>query len=155
MKGQADVAYLLAYGFCIAIALVVLIMFWQQFSTSPSWTNAIASNQLAQNGVASANTAIFNMGNALAIVWIISAIASVVATFFIDSSPVFAVLGIIAMPIELFLSLIFHDFFFTMANNSFLAPVIAQLPILSNFFSALPVITLVMVFASIIFTFAR
>ena len=156
MKGQADIIYLLGSGFAVTIALVMLLVFWHSFSTSAPWqTLVVAKSAVAANATTSANTAIFNIGNALAIIWILSFIGSVVATFFIDSSPVFAVVGIILMPIEIFLSMLFHDYFFVLAQNSFLAPVIALIPFVSNFYTVLPVIAMVFIFVSVVFTFAK
>lgn len=154
-KGQVDVVYLIAYGFCVAIAIVFIATFWQQFSTSSAWqTQVVAKSATAAIATTNATTAIFTIGDFFAAVWILSAIASVIATFFIETSPVFALLGIIAMPIEIFFSLLFHDFFFIMAQNSFLAPTIAQLPFLVNFFTGLPSIAIILIFVSIILTFS-
>lgn len=155
MKAQADIVYLLVECFVVSIAVVMVAFAWVSLSTSPQYTNATAGNPTAQSITTHANTAIFSIGNAIAIVWIASAIASIIATFFVDTAPVFVVVGMIALPIEALLSFIFHDFFFLMAQNSFLAPIIAAMPMLVNFWVALPVIAIVVAAVNLMLTYGK
>ena len=64
-------------------------------------------------------------------------------------------MGIIILPVEILLSFIFHDFFFILASNSFLAPVIAQLPFMVGFWTYVPFICGIFVALSLVLTFAK
>ncbi|MDE1833847.1 MAG: hypothetical protein KGH64_00760 [Candidatus Micrarchaeota archaeon] len=156
MKGQADVIFLLGQGLAVSIAILVLAFSWFQIYHNPAYSTMIVNaTATGKAGSASANTAIFLISNFFAFLWILSAVASVIATFFIDSAPVFAILGLVALPIEIILSMVFHDFFFTMATNSFLAPVVALIPTMVYFYTYLPSIALLFAVASIIFTYSK
>lgn len=140
MKAQADLLYLLVQGFVVSIAIIAIIFAWYQISSSPVAQQQLFNTPTGQTAVTNTNNVVFTLADAVAILWIISAIASCIAAFFIDSAPVFAVIGFIVLPIECFLSLLFHDLFFSIATNSFFAPVVNQMPLLVNFFIYLPFI---------------
>ena len=93
-KGQADVVYLLVSGFATTLAIVMVLFAWSSLSGSAQYQNSLANsvtNPVGAKATASANTAIFTVGNFFAVVWLISGIASIIFTFFVDSAPVFAV----------------------------------------------------------------
>jgi hypothetical protein len=158
LKGQIDIFYLIAYGFCTSIAILVVLMCWNQLSTSQSYTHYIANqttNPVGYQTTQKANTALLSIGNLFTIVWIMSCIASIIATFFIDSSPIFAIVGILLMPLEIFISMIFHDFFYIMGQNAFIAPIITSLPYMAYFYTYLPITALIIAVISLVLTFSK
>jgi hypothetical protein len=155
MKAQADILYLAAYGFAVTLVVVVIIFAWTSLSTSSAWTSLTHSNPDTAHATTSATTAVDYIANAIAIVWILLGIASIIATFFVDTSPVFAVLGMIILPIEVFLGMVFHDFFFILMSETAFAPLVPNLNTLLNFWSVYPLVIFVFAVLSIIFTFAK
>lgn len=156
MKGQADIIFLIIQGFVVTLAILVIYVAWNALSTSAAWqtsvVNATPQGKLITHNV---NSALNLLGNAIAWIWIISGIASIIATFFTESSPVFAVIGIILLPIEGFLGLFFHDYFFIISQNTFIAPIVNMLPQLVNFYVLFPITCMAIAIASIIFTFVK
>lgn len=156
MKAQGDVIYLAIYGFCVAVAAIMILVAWNGISTNSSWQTLVVQATPQGNSInTNVNTSLDLLGNGIAFIWIISGIASILATFFIDSAPVFAVVGIILMPIEAFLGMLFHDYFFIIAQNTFIAPVVNGLPVLAYFFGIYPIACLILAIGSIIFTFIK
>lgn len=124
MKAQADMVYLVAVLFVVVLAVFVVDKVWMGLEGSPQFTTLSNSTSVGSHGVKSANTAIAIINNAIVLVFIGSAIGSILAAAFTETSIIFAVPALVILPIEILFSMIFHDAFFTIMDSSFLSGVI-------------------------------
>ena len=98
MKLQADVIYLIAMLFIVVVALFVVDAIWNGFQTNPvsqQLFNATPQGRLAE---ANTTTSINTLNNAAVILYIIGALASIIAAAFTESSPVFLVPALVILP---------------------------------------------------------
>ena len=153
MKGQADMIYLLAMLFIVIIALFAVDSIWNGFRTNPTSQqlfNATPQGRLAETN---ATTGINILNNAVILLYVIGAIASVIAAAFADSSPVFIVPALIILPLEVLFSFILHDAFFQIIQNSTLSGVADGFPLILSFMQDLPIIAFGFAVILIIVTF--
>lgn len=155
MKAQADIVYLIAAVLAVAIGLLAVDMIWNALAGNPAAQqlfNATSQGQLAERG---AGSAISTLNNAVVILFIIAAVASIIAAAFADSSPIFLVPALVLLPLEIMFAFIFHDAFFQIVSNSSFASAVAQYPSMLTLFQYLPVICFVVAIIEIIVTFVK
>ena len=155
MKGQLDIIYLMAMMFAVVIAIAAGTYIFgklytsldanSQFNTCAQCVYALSQGQSAQNNVA----------NAIVILFLLAAFASVILAAFVDSHPIFLIVIIIVLPVEILISFIFHDAFFQIANQSFIGTQLANYPTISLLFQYLPVICMVLAIILAIVTFMK
>jgi hypothetical protein len=153
LKGQADIIYLTGMLFIVVIALFAVDMIWHGFQTnqtSQQLFNATPQGQLAQKN---ANTSINILNNAVVILYVAGAIASIIAAAFSDSSAVFIVPAMVILPIEVLFAFIFHDAFFTIVEQSSLGTVASGYPLILTLFQYLPMVSFGFAVILIIVTF--
>ena len=143
MRGQAGFIYLLVMFFVVGIVLAIVIMIWSSLTSNASFESLMTATHTGTVAQASATTSLNILANAAVFLFIFSCVAAIIASTFIQSSPVFAILGIICLPIELLFSFIFHDVFLALINQSVFAGVITAAPNLILAFQYLPLISLV------------
>lgn len=153
MKGQADPIYLIAMLFIVAIALFAVDSIWNAFKTNPTSAQLFNATPQGQIAVRSATTGINILNNAVVLLYVIGAIASIIAAAFADSSPVFIVPALIILPLEVLFSFIFHDMFFEVIQNSFLSGVASGFPLILQLFEYLPIISFGFAVVLIVVTF--
>lgn len=155
MKLQLDIFLLMAYLFLAALgigaALYISTQLFSglnsnsQFSTCTTCTEALTKGAQAQNTVA----------NALVLVFILTAFIDVILVAFLDSSPIFLIFVVITLPVELLMSFVFHDAWFTIADSSFIGTALTGIPSIALLFQFLPVIVLVLSAITAIVTYMR
>ena len=153
MKLQADVIYLIIMLFIVVVALFAVDAIWNGFQTNPvsqQLFNATPQGRLAE---ANTTTSINILNNAAVILYIIGALASIIAAAFTESSPVFLVPALVILPIEVLFSFIFHDVFFMVVQNSFFAGIATGFPMILTVFQYLPIISFGFAVILIVVTF--
>lgn len=155
MKAQVDIIYLMSLLFGVLIGVLIWITVWGQFTASIPANNLFHNTTQGLAAENSATTATDTMANAIVFVYVFANLAALVAAFFANSNPVFAVLGVIVFPIELIFSFIFHDAFFLIMSNSFLSGTLAAFPIIGTFMQGLPFVVGIFAVATIIVTFGK
>jgi hypothetical protein len=155
MKGQVDIIYLMVTVFVVVLAVFVVNVLWAGFQSSPTYQqlqNATPTGKLAGQNT---TTSLHIVNNAIAILYIIGAIASVIAAAFADSSAVFIVPALVLLPLEILFSFIFHDMFFSIMTNSFFSSMVTSAPLVFELFQYLPVISFGLAIVAIIVTFMK
>ena len=155
MRGQVDFIYLLVFFFAVAIVLAIVIVIWSSLTSSVPFEALMQATPTGKIAQANATTSINILANALVFIFIFACIASMIAASFANSAPAFAVIGIIAMPIELIFAFIFHDEFLTLVSQSVFAPVVTAAPSLITAFQYLPLISLVVSVLLIVVVFIK
>lgn len=155
MKAQADIVYFMGTAFGAAIAIVLLIYVFGQLFGGLKANPQVAAVPQAVNALNSGAQAQTVMANALVIVYIFVMIGSILLSFFVDSSPIFLIVIFVALPAEMLLAFVLHDAFFQIMQSSFLSGTIVTFPILTTFFSFLPVIVLALCVITSIITFTK
>ena len=95
MRAQADMITLIGLLFIVAISFFLVAQIWAQLnktSTFTTLTNATPEGQLAVKNV---NTSLGIFGDSIVILFFVGAIASIIASAFTTSNPIFAVLAIV------------------------------------------------------------
>lgn len=154
-KAQVDLFFLLAELFAVAIAAGVLLYVLPQVFTGFKANPQIANVPTAVTGLNQGQKALNIIPNAIVVIFIMMALTSVILSAFVDTHPVFLLLIIIALPIEMFFSFILHDVFFQIVNSSFIGTGLASAPALLVLFQYLPVVTLFLAVIISIVTFIK
>jgi hypothetical protein len=158
VKAQADIIVGIVYFFVFILVLWIFTLIFQtSLFGNPQVTNSLNPGHNANvTGVFAGTSGFFTGINTIAaFLYIFIAIGAVVAAAFTESHPVFAVMGILLLPVELVFSFGFHDAFFSVIANSAFSPLVAQYPFVVTTFTYLPIITLVMAILVLIATFAK
>lgn len=155
MKAQADVTYFLGYAFGVGIAVLLLIYVFSQLFAGFEANPQVSSVPSAVKALQSAQSAQTVIGNALVVIYIFIALGSILLSFFVDSSPIFIILIIVALPGEMLMAFILHDAFFQIIQSSFLQSTAASFPELILFMQFLPMICLAMAIVIGIMTFTK
>jgi hypothetical protein len=141
-KGQASIIYLLAMLFMLSVGILLADVLWNGFTTNASFISLTTATAGGPKIVASVNSSMTIFNNAIAIIFLAGCIGSIILAAFTDSSVVFAAITLILLPVEILFSLVWHDAFFTIIQNSMFAG-ITVVPTLMVLFTYLPVICLV------------
>ena len=155
MKAQADIIYLIIILFVVVIALFAVDNIWVAFKQNPTYqalSNATPTGQLATKNV---TTSINIINNAVVILFIVGAIASIIAAAFADSSMVFVVPTLVILPLEILFAFVFHDVFFSMIQNSAFSSIAVSYPYIISLFQYLPIVSFVLAIIIIIMTFMK
>ncbi len=155
MKAQADLIFLIGMLFAIVIAVFVVDNIWIQFKTNPTSQqifNATPQGRLAETN---ATTSINIINNAIVMIFIVAALASIIAAAFTSSSPIFIIPALIVLPVEVLFAFIFHDAFFTIIQNSVFSGIATTYPTIITLFQYLPIISFVLAIVMIIVTFTK
>ena len=155
MRAQADIFFWLVTIFAVSIAVVILVFIFGALFTQLKAQPQIANNTGAVTALNKGQQAINVIANALVIVYIVMALASVILSFFVDSSPVFLIVIFIVLPIEVLVAFIFHDIFFDIVNQTAFGATALGIPVLIVFMQWLPVICLGFAAINAIVTFAK
>jgi len=153
IRSQVDIIYLISFFFAAAITIAITIVVWQGLTSSPAYQSTLNTTQTGHIAIKATNTSLGIFANAIVFIFIFACIASLIAAAFASSSPAFAVLGIIAMPIEILFAFIFHDVFLNIISQSIFSNIVTSYPAMIYGFMYLPVITLIasLLFITIVF----
>lgn len=143
MKGQANLILLMVSVFAVAVVVAITIVIWSNLTTSVPFESLMNATHTGKVAQASATTSLNILANAIVFIFLFSCVASIIAASLFNSSPVFAILGIILMPVELLFSFIFHDVFLSLISASAFGSVVTAAPSLVTLFQYLPLVTLV------------
>lgn len=154
-KGQVDIIFLMVEVFAVAIAIGVLLYAFGSLFAGFQANPQIASSALATNAFNQSQKGINVIANSIVVIFIFMALASVILAAFVDSHPIFVILIIIALPVELLISFVLHDAFFAIVDTSFLANTFASYPTILVLFEYLPVICLFLAGIIAIVTFMK
>ena len=149
VKGQVDIIFIMVTIFSITMAIFVMDIVWNGLSTSPAWQTYFGSNvpnSQEANVVTNTSSAISIINNAIVVLFIMMALVSIVAAAFTESSPLFALLGIIILPVELVFAFIFHDIYFEIIQNSFMGGIANAYPFVTTMFQYFPAAAFVLWF---------
>lgn len=147
--------YIMAVLFACVVAVSAGLYIFNQLFNGLSTNSAFTGCATCLNAFTKGQQAQSNVANAIVIVFILVCFTDIILAAFLDSSPIFLFFEILTLPVTLLLSFIFHDVFFSIAQNSFLASEFVQYPLIGILFQYLPVISLVMVALIAIITFSR
>jgi hypothetical protein len=142
LRAEVDSIFIFVSIFSIVAAVFIGDIIWTQLSGSQAWQTYFGSNianSQEANVVTNTTGAINILNNAIVIIFIMMALVSVIAAAFTESSPLFALLGVIVLPLEIIFAFIFHDLYFEIIQNSYFAPIAATYPIITTMFQYFPV----------------
>ena len=133
------------FAVCIAVG-ILLYAFLSPQGLFPSLqaNKQIAASPLAYNAFTQSQGGINVIANSIVIIFIFMALASIILAAFVDAQPIFVILIIVAMPVEVLISVVLHDAFFAIVNTSFIGATLATYPTLLILFEFLPVIALIL-----------
>lgn len=155
MKGQADIIYLTAMLFVVVIAVFTVDIIWNGFQSNTAYQqiqNATPTGKLAAKNT---QTSINIINNAIVIIYLMGALASVILASFADSSPIFLIPALIVLPIELLFAFVFHDMFFSIMTNTMFAGLVTSYPLVFTLFQYLPIISFGFSVILIVITFIK
>ncbi len=155
MKGQVDIISLIAILFIVAIAFFATVQIWNGLNSSPTFTHLTNSTSQGRLAVKNVNTSLGIFANAIVLAFIVGALASIIAAGLTSSSPVFAALTFIILPVEVLFAFIFHDAFFSIMQSSFFAGLVTSYPIVFTLFQYLPITAFILSLVLIIVTFSK
>jgi hypothetical protein len=146
---------LIAMLFIVTIAFFATVEIWNGLRSSPTFTTLTNSTPQGKLAVKNVNTSLGIFADGIVMAFIVGAIASIFAAAFTTSSPIFAVLTFIILPIEILFAFIFHDAFFAIMQTSFFAGLVTTYPLVFTLFQYLPITAFILSLILIIMTFAK
>ena len=155
MKAQVDIISLIALLFIVAIAFFATVEIWGGLTSSPTFQHLTNSTPQGQLAVKNVNISFSIFADAIVMAFIVGAIASIIAAGLTSSSPVFAALTFIILPVEVLFAFIFHDAFFAIMQSSFFAGLITTYPLVFTLFQYLPITAFILSLVLIIVTFIK
>ncbi len=157
MKAQTDVLFIIVMIFVIAIIGLFASYLWTQFEHSaPFIFNASVGNSTVANTIGAAGTGSINtFNNAIILIFIFAAVASAISAAFVESNPLFFGVGIIIIIIEIVFSVMLHNIFFSIVQNSFLATTLLQYTYMLILFEYFPLFCFLIGLFILIFTYAK
>ena len=155
MKAQVDIISLIALLFIVAIAFFATVEIWGGLTSSPTFQHLTNSTPQGQLAVKNVNTSLGIFANAIVLAFVVGAIASIIAAGLTSSSPVFAAMTFIILPVEVLFAFVFHDAFFAIMQSSFFAGLITTYPLVFTLFQYLPITAFILSLVLIIVTFIK
>ena len=156
MKGQVDMIYLIVMTFIVALSLFVVDQVWTGLTSNSAFTSLTNSTHIGQVAVKNTDTSLHIFNNALVLLFVVAAIASIISAAFTDSSPIFIVPALIILPPEIFFAFVSHDVFFSIIqNSSFGATASVWGASIVSLFTYLPVVSFVIAIVVIVVTFMK
>ena len=155
MKAQVDIISLTALLFIVAIAFFATAQIWSGLNSSPTFQHLTNSTPQGKLAVKNVNTSLGIFADAIVMAFIVGALASVIAAGLTSSSPVFAALTFIILPVEVLFAFVFHDAFFSIMQSSFFAGMVTAYPIVFTLFQYLPITAFILSLVLIIVTFIK
>lgn len=143
MRGQINFIFIMVSFFAVAIVLAIVLVIWSGLTSNASFESLMTATHTGTVAQTNTTTSLDILANGAVFLFIFSCIAAIIAATFVSSSPIYAIVGIIAMPIELLMSFIFHDVFLTLMSQSAFAPVLTAVPPLIYAFEYLPLLALI------------
>lgn len=155
LKAQVDIIFLMCIVFAVAIAIGVLLYAFGQLFAGFQANPQVKASPYAYNAFTQSQKGMNVIANSIVIIFIFMALASIILAAFVDSHPIFVILIIIAIPVELLVSFVLHDAFFAIVNTSFIGTTLANYPTILILFQYLPVISLILAGIVAVVTFMK
>lgn len=153
-KGQgADMVLFIGVAFTMAIVGLICFYLWTQFASAAPQIFGNTAPQPAITAHAQSALQLFN-NIVVAIIFAI-AFGSIISAIFVQSHPVFFVISIFTLIMEIILAVIFHNAYFTIIQNSAFGGVFLQFTTLNLFFQYLPEICFVIAVIVMIVTYGK
>lgn len=157
MKLQADVIFLSVIFVAVAISFIITFFLYGQLTTAlrPVINPTNSTNDTIGAVNTATNTAFLTYGNLLVLVFFGIGIAAIASAFFVETEPIFFIVSIFFLMIEILVSVIMHNVFFTIAQQSLLVGVTQQFPMLITIFQYYPEIVFVTALGVVIALYSK
>ena len=152
MKGQADAIFLTVIGAAIVIAFIISFYAYNQIegALKPVINPTNNSNTVIGKIPIETHNAFNVLGTLLVLVYFAIGIAAVIAAFFVDSSPVFYVIAVFALAIQIMVAVIMHNVFFTIVQQQSFLSSASQFPMLLTLFQYYPELSFLLSLAIVV-----
>lgn len=157
MKAQADVMFLIVVALGVAISFIIIFYIYGQLHTAlaPALNPTNSSNTTVAHVFAGTGTALSGMGTLLVLVYFAIGIAAIIAAFFVEGMPIFYIVSIFALAIQILVAVIAHNVFFTIVQQQIFASTAAQFPLLLTIFEYYPELTLLISLGIVIALYSK
>lgn len=157
MKAQTDIIFLAIIFVAISISFIITFFLYGNLTNALqpvlNPTNSINDTVGAVNN--SVNTAFLTYGNLLVLVFFGIGIAAITSAFFVETQPIFFIISIFFLGIEIVASVILHNIFFTIAQQSSFISITQQFPTLIIIFQYYPEIVFVIALGIVIALYSK
>jgi len=157
MRAQADIIFgmilftVLAIGIIMAVYLNGSITHALQPVINPTNSSNTVVAHIQQGATSGLNV----FGNLLALVFFAIGIAAIIAAFFVDANPVFFILSMFILAVQILISVVLHNVFFDIAQQSVFLGITQQFPYLITIFQYYPEFTFVLALGVMIALYAK
>lgn len=157
MKAQVDTIFLIVIFTAIVITFVITFYLYGKVNTAlqPVLNPTNSSNSTVALIGKSVNSGFLAYGNMLVLIFFGIGIAAIVSAFFVETSPVFFILSIFLLMIEILASVIMHNVFFNIVQQSSFLATIQQFPMLITIFQFYPEIVFVIALGIVIALYSK
>ena len=157
MKLQADVIFLSVIFVAVAITFIITFFIYGSLTTAlqPVINPTNSTNNTIGAVNKATNTAFLTYGNLLVLVFFGVGIAAIASAFFVETEPIFFIVSIFFLMIEIMASVIMHNVFFTIAQQSTLVGITQQFPMLITIFQYYPEIVFVTALGVVIALYSK
>lgn len=141
----------------LAISLIIAVYLNGSITTAlqPVLNPTNSSNTVVAHIQQGATSGLNVFGNLLALVFFAIGIAAIISAFFVDANPLFFILSMFILAVQILISVVLHNVFFDIAQQSVLIGITQQFPYLITIFQYYPEITFVLALGVMIALYAK
>ena len=157
MKAQTDVVFLSVIFVAVVVGFIITFFLYGQLTSAmqPILNPTNSINNTVGAVAASTNTAFLTYGNLLVLLFFGIGIAAIASAFFVETQPIFFIISIFFLMIEILTSVILHNVFFTIAQQSSFIGITQQFPLLITIFQYYPEIVFVIALGIVIALYSK
>ena len=157
MRGQADILFLTVVMIALSISFIVIFFLYGQIHTAiaPVLNPTNSSNTTVAKVFVGTQSALTDMGMLLVLVYFAIGIAAIIAAFFVEAMPIFYVVSVFVLAIQIFVAAIMHNVFFTIVQQQIFATTASQFPLLLTIFQYYPELTLIISLGVIVALYSK
>ncbi|MEM3416291.1 MAG: hypothetical protein QW719_03065 [Candidatus Micrarchaeaceae archaeon] len=157
MKAQVDVIFGIVLFFAVVITFVIVYYVNGKLTAAlkPVLNPTNSSNSTVAKVFSSSHSALTTYGDLLVFVYFAIGIAAIIAAFFVDTSPIFFILAIFVLAIQILIAAVVHNVFFDVVQQSSLISSVQSFPALIFIFEYFPEISFVIALLVVIALYAK
>lgn len=153
MKMQVDVLFMTVMFVAVTLA-VILIFFMFQGGIKPALQSALPASDTTNTILNNGSSALSTFNDGLLIVYFAFGVSVILGAFLVAASPIFFVIGIFLLAIDVLVAVIMHNMFFTIVQQSSLAPYAVSFGLPMLVIEYFPMITFVIALVVLAVTYA-
>ena len=145
IKAQVDIIFLIVAFLAITISFVIIFFTYGQIhaAMAPALNPTNNTNTTVAHIFTNTNTALTGIGTLLVLVYFGIGLAAIISAFFVEGIPIFYIVSMFALIIQILVAVIAHNIFFTIVQQNIFSSTAAKFTYLLTIFEYYPELSLI------------